>query len=183
MNSPRFPPVDRSLSSDSKNNIYNQLRPHHIDDRNYYESQSISRASASKQILPPLESSGRKQTKSIASKNGKITMMIIIAMCFIFKNTMFYPNPDINWFIIDHNYLLRAAWPGFGTPRYPGRAPRRASATCAANRPSCRYPCALWFCLMYSQRKKIVDHCGPPLDPYQDIILVPLNPWKKFRVR
>ena len=70
MNSPRFPPVDRSSSSDSKNNIYNQLRPHHIDDRNYYESQSISRASASKQILPPLESSGRKQTKSSTSKNG-----------------------------------------------------------------------------------------------------------------
>ena len=85
MNSPRFPPVDRSSSSDSKNNIYNQLRPHHIDDRNYYESQSISRASASKQILPPLESSGRKQTKSIASKNGKITMIIIL-MCSIFKN-------------------------------------------------------------------------------------------------
>ena len=70
MNSPRFPPVDRSSSSDSKNNIYHQLRPHHIDDRNYYESQSISRASASKQILPPLESSGRKQTKSITSKSG-----------------------------------------------------------------------------------------------------------------
>ena len=90
MNSPRFPPVDRSLSSDSKNNIYNQLRPHHIDDRNYYESQSISRASASKQILPPLESSGRKQTKSIASKSGKITMMIIIAMCFIFKTLLLF---------------------------------------------------------------------------------------------
>ena len=116
MNSPRFPPVDRSSSSDSKNNIYNQLRPHHIDDRNYYESQSISRASASKQILPPLESSERKQTKSITSKNGNnddnngnvlhfqkdlITFKYIILISFIFLfffSTCFHCRKSSKWY-------------------------------------------------------------------------------------
>ena len=46
------------------------MRLNPTDDRSYLESQLISRPNASKSVLPPLESNGRKQMKSVASKNG-----------------------------------------------------------------------------------------------------------------